>query len=91
MSSYPYLLGLGTIVPGELGPADSRRRGRFTMCESAKGQRSENIVGMSMGERKMRAAWYERQGTARDVLKVGEMEPPASALVKCGYGFTSLG
>jgi NADPH:quinone reductase len=30
-----------------------------------------------MGEVKMRAAWYERQGAAREVLKVGEMDLPA--------------
>ena len=34
----------------------------------------------------MRAAWYETQGPARDVLKVGLMADPTPALVKCGSG-----
>ena len=32
----------------------------------------------------MKAAWCERQGTARDVLRVGEMEDPHPAVAKCG-------
>lgn len=31
------------------------------------------------GEARMRAAWYEKQGPAREVLKVGEMPDPIPA------------
>ena len=34
------------------------------------------VIPYSGGLRTMRAAWYERQGAARDVLTVGEMDEP---------------
>jgi NADPH2:quinone reductase len=35
----------------------------------------------------MRAAWYEKQGPAREVLKIGEMAEPAPGPGKCVYGW----
>jgi hypothetical protein len=34
----------------------------------------------------MRAAWYEKQGPARDVLVVGEMPDPSPELARSGLG-----
>jgi NADPH2:quinone reductase len=46
------------------------------LCEGPKdGSRSLNHCSVEAGSR-MKAAWYEKQGSARDVLRVGEMAEP---------------
>jgi NADPH2:quinone reductase len=41
-----------------------------------RGERFEAIVGISGGAKTMKAAWYEKQGAARDVLVLGETRDP---------------
>ena len=38
----------------------------------------------------MKAAWYEKQGAARDVLVVGEMEDPQLSLPKTAFVLRQL-
>jgi hypothetical protein len=37
----------------------------------------------------MKAGWYEKQGAARDVLIVGEMNDPQPLVVKFGFALLS--